>query len=172
MMADLFDTQTTQQEFSGIIQKMSSKLSSPVQYFLPLSQQDIHLNPLIGKQITLQFTGHIQCLHCGKRISKSYGQGYCYDHFMSLAQNDACMMSPEKCHFSKGTCRDNLFAERVCNQGHYVYLSNTSNVKVGITRTTQIPTRWIDQGANEAILIARVSSRYLAGCVETVCKQF
>ena len=170
MMDDLFADKLSNHSI-GIVQKMRTKLAMHVQYFLPLGDEQIHLNPLIGQSIVLEFTGLKQCLYCKKTIKKSYGQGYCYDHFMSLAQNDACMMSPEKCHFEQGTCRDNLFAESVCNQGHYVYLSNTSDVKVGITRISQIPTRWIDQGASQAMLIARVSSRYLAGCVETVFKQ-
>ena len=55
-------------------------------------------------------------------------------------------------------------------QPHIVYLANSSNVKVGVTRKTQVPTRWIDQGAHEAIEIVEVPNRYLAGITEVALK--
>ncbi|BCE01709.1 DUF2797 domain-containing protein [Marinicellulosiphila megalodicopiae] len=171
-MNDLFDTANFQNSYSGVVEKMLNRQQNPIQYQFVIGQSNIPLNALIGKEIRLSHQGVIRCLHCKKQINKSYGQGYCYDHFMQLASNDSCMMSPEKCHFEQGTCRDNRFAESVCNQGHYVYLANTSEVKVGITRSSQIPTRWMDQGAKQAMVIARVSTRHLAGCVEVIFKQF
>ena len=56
-------------------------------------------------------------------------------------------------------------------QDHYVYLANSSGVKVGITRGTQIPTRWMDQGAIQAIPIFRVSNRLQSGAVEVIFKK-
>lgn len=155
---------------TGTLEKMAVRDTSPLQYELVIGEQSIPLNPLIGQRITLSFSGNIYCLHCGKKTKKSYGQGYCYDHFATLAQNDSCMMSPEKCHWDQGTCREPDFGERVCNQTHYVYLANASGIKVGITRGTQIPTRWHDQGAKQGMLIARVATRKLAGELETLFK--
>ena len=80
-------------------------------------------------------------------------------------------MSPEKCHFHLGTCREPEWGERNCMVEHVVYLANSSGLKVGITRGTQVPTRWIDQGAVDAIPMLRVSTRYLAGLAEVACKQ-
>ncbi|MCJ8312689.1 MAG: DUF2797 domain-containing protein [Pseudomonadales bacterium] len=151
---------------------MQTRHQSPVDYQFVIGDDKVSMNPLIGQEIRLSHQGVIRCLYCNKVITKSYGQGYCYDHLMQLASNDTCMMSPEKCHFAQGTCRDNRFAESVCNQGHYVYLANTSEVKVGITRNSQIPTRWMDQGAKQAMVIARVSTRHLAGLVEVIFKQY
>jgi len=143
----------------------------PVAYKMPVGDVDIDLNTRIGESIQLTFSGKIFCLHCGELTNKSFGQGYCYKHFMALAQTDSCIMSPELCHYDKGTCREPAWGERNCMQAHYVYLSNASSIKVGITRGGQIPTRWLDQGATQAIAIARVSSRQLAGFVEVIFKK-
>lgn len=170
MFAD-YDQQTERAE--GVLRKMLTDPSGheSVAYQLPIGDARVPVNPLIGSTVRLEFQKEIRCLHCGEVTNKSFGQGYCYKHFMALAQNDACIMSPEKCHYDQGTCREPEWGERNCMQSHYVYLSNASSLKVGITRGGQIPTRWIDQGATQALVIARVSSRYLAGLVEVAFKQ-
>lgn len=152
----------------GRLEKMVSRHETPISYELVLNQQRMLLNDLIGQNLTLQHTGSIYCLHCNMPTSKSFNQGYCYSCFSKLAQCDMCMMKPETCHHAYGTCRDNQFAAAVCFQPHIVYLSNTSGLKVGITRQTQIPTRWIDQGAVQALPILKVASRHLSGLVETL----
>jgi hypothetical protein len=154
----------------GQLRKMYARLeldsSKPVQYALPLGEQLVALNPLIGKSIKLVFTGKISCVHCNKAIKKSFNQGYCYPCFISLAQCDMCIMKPETCHYEAGTCREPLWGEEFCFQSHIVYLANSSGIKVGITRQTQIPTRWIDQGAVLALPIFKVQSRHISGLVE------
>ncbi|MEI6706882.1 MAG: DUF2797 domain-containing protein [Methylococcales bacterium] len=152
----------------GITEKMRTQLSSPVQYQLVLNDKSIDLNPYLGKTIKLRFTGHIACVHCHKTIKKTFNQGYCYPCFIKLAQCDLCILKPETCHYEHGTCREPLWGETFCFQPHLVYLANSSGIKVGITRQTQIPTRWIDQGAVQALPIFRVTSRYLAGLIEVV----
>ena len=152
----------------GQLKKMHARLVNPVQYDLPLGDQMIALNPLIGKPIKLTYTGHIFCVHCHRSIKKSFNQGYCYPCFISLAQCDMCIMKPETCHFEAGTCREPAWGETFCFQPHVVYLANSSGIKVGITRKTQIPTRWIDQGAVQALPIFKVQSRYIAGLIEVV----
>jgi len=79
-------------------------------------------------------------------------------------------MSPEKCHFHLGTCREPEWGEKYCMQDHYVYLANSSGLKVGITRGDQLPTRWIDQGATQARALFRVNNRRMSGLVETLFK--
>lgn len=150
---------------------MEVKLTNPVNYHLLLGKQRVHLNPLIGQSIKLIFTEKINCIHCDRSIKKSFSQGYCYPCFSSLAQCDMCMMKPETCHFDKGTCRDTTWAEDFCYQPHFVYLANSSGVKVGITRETQIPIRWIDQGAIQALPIAKVKSRHISGLLEVAIAQ-
>lgn len=54
---------------------------------------------------------------------------------------------------------------------HVVYIANSSGIKVGITRKTQVPFRWIDQGATEAIPILEVNNRKTSGLVEVLLKQ-
>lgn len=150
----------------GQLKKMRTRLDGLVQYDLPLGDQSIALNSLIGKPIKLTYTGNIFCVHCKRLIKKSFNQGYCYPCFISLAQCDMCIMKPETCHYEAGTCREPDWGLAFCFQPHMVYLSNSSGIKVGITRQTQIPTRWIDQGAVQALPIFKVQSRYQAGLIE------
>ncbi len=155
----------------GLLHKMHSRLNRPVSYELELSGQTVTLNDAIGKQLKIEYLQQIECIHCGRLTRKSFNQGYCYPCFSSLAQCDICIVSPEKCHFHLGTCREPEWGLAHCMQPHIVYLSNTSGIKVGITRETQIPTRWIDQGAIQALPIFRVAKRYHAGLIETAFKK-
>ncbi len=150
----------------GTLRKMTTELHETVKYHLPLGEESIDLNPYIGKSIKLNFTGNITCVHCQRSIKKSFNQGFCYPCFISLAQCDMCIMKPETCHYEAGTCREPEWGEQFCFQPHYVYLANSSGVKVGITRHTQIPTRWIDQGAVQALPILKVKSRLISGLAE------
>lgn len=167
-------------EYSGHLSKMaaravhsanSDKTVDRIEYDLILDQQAVPLTPLIGQQIELEYLGEIHCCHCGRKSKKSFSQGYCYPCFSKLAQCDSCMMSPEKCHFHLGTCREPEWAEKVCFNDHVVYLANSSGVKVGITRATQVPTRWLDQGAIQALPIARVATRRQSGLIEDCLRQ-
>lgn len=155
----------------GNLRKMKAELKSPVQYQLPLTDQLVELNPLLGQSMKLVFTGNISCVHCKRLMKKSFNQGYCYPCFTSLAQCDLCIVKPETCHYHKGTCREPSWGEEFCFQEHYVYLANASGIKVGITRGTHIPTRWIDQGAIQALPILKVKSRFISGLVEVAIAQ-
>ena len=155
----------------GNLRKMESLLADPVEYGLPIGNFVVPMNPLIGQFISLQYKGLINCIHCGRKTSKSFAQGYCYPCMRSLAECDSCIVRPESCHFAEGTCRDEEWAQNHCMQDHFVYLANSSGIKVGITRGTQIPTRWIDQGAFEAMPIFRVRDRLLSGKLEVIIKQ-
>ena len=160
-------------EALGHLSKMEASLNSEgsVDYQLPIDDQRIGMNTLIGRTISIEHIGDIHCIHCGRRTKKSFSQGYCYPCFTKLPQCDTCIMSPEKCHFHHGTCRDPQWGEKYCFTDHFVYLSNTSGVKVGITRGTQLPTRWIDQGATQGLPIFRVQTRYQAGLIEDCIRE-
>lgn len=155
----------------GNILKMKVQMSSPVKYQLPLDDALVELNPGIGSTIRLEYQGEINCIACGRKTSKSYAQGHCYPCFIGLAECDMCIVKPETCHFDAGTCREPEWAQQHCMQSHFVYLANSSGIKVGITRGTQIPTRWIDQGASQALPIFKVSNRYQSGLLEVAIKQ-
>ncbi len=155
---------------TGILRKMHTRLTEPVEYQLVLNNTEIALAPLLGKALTLSHTGKIYCIHCGRYTKKSFNQGYCYPCFMKLAQCDTCIIKPELCHYTAGTCREPQWGEQHCMQPHFVYLANSSALKVGITRQGQIPTRWIDQGAVAALPILKVQSRYLSGLMEVAFK--
>ncbi len=154
----------------GPVRKMRATLLDPVAYVLPLGDQEVALNAFLGQSLQLVYDGLINCIHCGRKTSKSFNQGHCYPCFRRLPQCDVCIISPEKCHYSAGTCRDPAWGEANCMIDHFVYLANTSGLKVGITRNTQVPTRWIDQGATQAQPIFRVDSRLHSGLVESVFK--
>ncbi len=150
---------------------MVTTLESPVEYRLPLDDEQIPLNQFIGSTVSLNYLGQIHCIECGRKTSKSYSQGYCYPCFQSLAACDMCIMKPETCHYFKGTCRQPEWGETHCFQQHYVYLANSSGLKVGITRGSQVPTRWMDQGASQALPIFRVSNRLISGKLEVAIKE-
>lgn len=155
---------------SGAARKMKTHLGEQVEYLGIFGDQEVAMNQYLGRRLTLSFDGAINCVHCDRKTNKSFSQGYCYPCFRRLAQCDTCIMSPEKCHFAAGTCREPEWGEANCNIDHYVYLANTSGLKVGITRHSQVPTRWMDQGATQAQPIFRVSSRLQSGLVETAFK--
>ncbi|RLA48482.1 MAG: DUF2797 domain-containing protein [Gammaproteobacteria bacterium] len=149
---------------------MRTSLEDPVRYTMLLGEHEIPVNQYLGRQLQLDYQGVINCVHCDRKTSKSFNQGYCYPCLRRLAQCDSCIISPEKCHYAAGTCREPRWGEEHCMIDHFVYLANTSGLKVGITRASQVPTRWMDQGASQAQAIFRVSSRLQSGLVEVVFK--
>ncbi|MCW8825870.1 MAG: DUF2797 domain-containing protein [Gammaproteobacteria bacterium] len=157
---------------SGHLRKMKSDLSDPVNYTLLLDETEIPLNNYIGREVSFHFSGEIHCQACGRKTKKSYSQGFCYPCSQKLAQCDLCIMRPETCHYDNGTCREPQWGLEHCFQPHIVYLSNTSGLKVGITRQEQVPTRWIDQGATQAIPMISVTSRIHSGLLEVLFKEY
>ncbi|MGU9957795.1 MAG: DUF2797 domain-containing protein [Arenicellales bacterium WSBS_2016_MAG_OTU3] len=157
---------------AGPLHKMCVELNDPVNYFMRIGDEKLLLTDKLGQHIQLKHINLITCTHCGRKTKKSFSQGYCFPCMKKLAQCDACIISPEKCHYFEGTCREPEWGDRYCMQPHFAYLANSSGVKVGITRGTQIPTRWIDQGAIQAMPIAKVSTRQQSGFVEVALKKY
>ena len=158
-------------DWHGCLRKMQTELSDTVRYTLTAGGEEhcVNVNDWLGQSLQLKFAGAIHCVACDRLTKKSFNQGYCFPCFRKLAACDSCIVSPEKCHLAEGTCREPDWAEMHCQVPHIVYLSNTSSVKVGITRGTQLPTRWIDQGATQAKPIARVATRHYSGLLEVLC---
>jgi hypothetical protein len=150
----------------GTLSKMKASLENTLHYRLPVGDEEVDLAPYLGKSISLKHTGNIFCSSCGKKTKKSYSQGHCFVCMRKLASCDMCIMKPETCHYEQGTCREPQWGEDNCMVDHFVYLSNTSSLKVGITRHTQIPTRWIDQGATQGLPILKVKTRHISGLIE------
>ncbi len=150
----------------GVLSKMPTRLGDVVEYELPIGEQRVPLNPLLGKPLKLTYTGQIFCDACGRKTNKSFAQGHCYPCMTSLARCDMCVLKPETCHYHAGTCREPEWGEAHCMTQHIVYLANTSGLKVGITRESQIPIRWMDQGATQALPIFSVNTRRISGLVE------
>lgn len=145
---------------------MKTELGDVVNYHLPIGDELLPMNELIGKEISMRFDGRINCIASGEEIKKTFGQGYSYKSFTKLAQCDMCMVKPETCHYWDGTCREPEWGEKHCMIPHYIYLSVASGLKVGITRETNIPFRWMDQGAIQALPILKVKNRYTSGLIE------
>ncbi len=159
---------------TGSLGKMHVQLQNgqPVDYQLPVGEQLLPLNELLGHRLSMEYLGEIHCCHCGRKTKKSFNQGYCYPCFRKLPQCDSCIVSPEKCHYHQGTCRDPAWGEQFCMTEHIIYLANSSGLKVGITRASQVPTRWIDQGASQAMAFIRVGTRQQSGFLEVLFKEF
>lgn len=156
--------------YQALLTKMQTEFANPIQYYLVFDTNFIHFNQLLGKNIEINFVGY-QCLECGKK-KKIFRQGFCYDCFMSSASAGDWIMKPElsTAHLEIED-RDLDYEKRVQLQPHIVYLALSSEVKVGVTRKTQVPTRWIDQGAVQAIPVVEVPNRYLAGITEVALKE-
>jgi hypothetical protein len=151
--------------------RMRTELDQPVRYYLKNDSGDeILMNSLIGKRIQVRFLGDIHCIHCGNKTKQSFHQGYCYSCFTSLPQTDVGIIHPEKDQSHLGISRDMEWAKENSLVDHIVYIAITGNLKVGVTRFTQVPYRWIDQGAISAIKLARTPNRYLAGLIEVALK--
>ena len=155
--------------YEGVLNKMQTQFETPIQYFLIFQDSFLNVNQLLNKNIEINFVG-FQCLNCGKK-KKIFRQGFCYDCFFSSPAVGDWIMKPELSTAHLGIQdRDLAYEEKVQLQPHIVYLALSSEVKVGVTRKTQVPTRWIDQGAEKAISIVEVPNRYLAGITEVALK--
>lgn len=154
----------------GMLRKMNTEYtpqSCQVGYTLNLDGDGVlFLNPLVGEEIQLEYTGKIHCVACGRSVVKTFNSGYCYPCFKGLAECDICIVRPEKCHFHLGTCRDPVWGKNHCFQTHTLYLARSGSIKIGITRTVQQLHRWMDQGASEAREIGFFENRYQVGLAE------
>lgn len=151
---------------------MRSEKGTPVNYYLSIGEDEIKVNNLIGKNLRIKYENQINCIHCSAKTNKSFHQGYCYSCFTSIPQCDIGILHPEKDMSHEGISRDMEWAKKNSLVDHYVYLAITGGVKVGVTRYTQVPTRWIDQGAIKAIRLAKTPHRNLAGQIEVDLKQY
>jgi hypothetical protein len=156
-------------EYQGVLTKMQTENGSPIQYYLVFESEFLHVNQLLDKRVAINFLKH-QCLNCHLE-KKIYRHGFCYDCFYKIPQAADWVIRPElsMAHLGKED-RDLAYEKKVQLQPHIVYLANSSNVKIGVTRKSQVITRWIDQGAHEAIEIVEVPNRYLAGITEVALK--
>lgn len=155
--------------FQGVLLKMETELNDTVNYFMRFENEFLNINQLIGKDIGLTFVKN-QCLNCSDDL-EIFSQGFCKSCFFEIPQSGEWIMKPElsKAHLDIED-RDLVYEKRIQLQPHVVYLANSSHLKVGVTRKSQIPTRWIDQGAHQALAIVEVPNRYLAGIAEVALK--
>lgn len=151
------------------LKKMDVVHATPCQYHLAYGDDSIAMHELIGKQLQLTYSGEIFCIQCGRKTNKSFQQGHCFPCFRRL-QECNCMVKPENCRFYEGACDPDDWAHASCGKSHVIYLANSSGLKVGITRASNQPSRWIDQGASQALPFIEVANRYQAGVIEVMCK--
>lgn len=156
---------------AGNLRKMTVTLGNPIRYDLELDET-VNVNELIGNTIHLSWNGKINCASCGKHTNKSFSDGFCYSCFLTAPEATECNIRPELCRAHLGEGRDPEWEEKNHNTEHIVYLASSDIVKVGVTRISQVPTRWIDQGASAAIRLAVTPNRYEAGKLEVALKEF
>lgn len=155
--------------YKGVLHKMQTEIGNPIQYYLVFDDGFLNVNQLLDRELSIKFIGY-QCLNCGKK-KKIFRQGNCYDCFYSNPAVGDWIMKPELSTAHLGIEDRNLdYEKQVQLQPHVVYLALSSEVKVGVTRKTQVPTRWIDQGAEQALSIVEVPNRFLAGIAEVALK--
>lgn len=151
---------------AGQLRKMTHRAEDPIEYFLSLDGEAVPINSTVGRELSLKFLNKISCVECGRSIKKTYNEGYCFPCARDLPENAMCSVRPEKCEHEFGNEQDREFFKQYCKMDHLVYLSLTSGVKVGVTRHRNVPSRWIDQGAVQGLVIARTPERKLAGLIE------
>jgi len=156
-------------QYQGVLRKMQTEIGDPIQYYLLFDGDFLNLNQVLNKELSITFI-KFQCLNCGED-RPIFRQGFCRSCFYEVPTAGDWIMRPElsKAHLDQED-RDLEYEKKVQLQPHIVYLANSSNIKVGVTRKSQVPTRWIDQGAHEAIEIVEVPNRYLAGITEVALK--
>ncbi|MEM8768708.1 MAG: DUF2797 domain-containing protein [Pseudomonadota bacterium] len=157
---------------SGLTIDYDAQSGAPANYRLAFAEgPDVSLNEHLGAGLEIRATGTVVCRHCAAVGRRSFGGGYCYDCFTTLARCDLCVMSPDRCHYHQGTCREPDWGEAFCMQPHLVYLANSSGAKVGITRAGRAAGRWLDQGAIQGLVILEADSRRAAGLAEVAIAQ-
>ncbi|WP_289038892.1 DUF2797 domain-containing protein [uncultured Zobellia sp.] len=156
-------------QYEGVLRKMQTEIGNPIQYYMVFENDFLNVNQILDKALEINFI-KFQCLNCG-RDRPIFRQGFCKTCFYETPSAGDWIMRPElsTAHLGKED-RDLEYEKKAQLQPHIVYLANSSNIKVGVTRKAQVPTRWIDQGAHEAIEIAEVPNRYLAGITEVALK--
>jgi hypothetical protein len=171
MQKPIFANKQRLMEFHGLLSKMDTELGDTVQYYLNLGKDLVYINPLIGKDIRIQYKHKITCM-CGKEFDKVFRQNMCFDCFQTRPEAGEAIFFPEKSKAHLGIEDRNLeFEKRYQLQPHVVYLANSGGLKVGVTRKKARLQRWIDQGAVEAIVLAETSNRFEAGQLEVYLKQ-
>ena len=155
-------------EYSGNLRKMSGEIQNGrVAYSIRFGNEEFRMDSLLEKPLQLTFQGKINCTLCGKETRKSYGQGFCYQCFTTAPEADECVLRPDRCKAHLGISRDLEWSQSHCLQPHIVYLAVSGGLKVGVTRESQVPVQWIDQGATGAIPVCRTPNRHIAGVIET-----
>ena len=159
--------------FKDALKKMDTQLKDVVYYTLDIHGEKHNMNSYIGKQIKISWSGFVIC-NCGKKMNKFYrNSGYCYKCYWESPLASKSIFKPELCTAHLDIEERNLEWEKEFQIAtHYVYLANSSGIKVGITRGSQGIIRWMDQGAFQAILLAEVPNRRFSGDIEVSLKRF
>lgn len=153
-----------------VLHKMHVSNPETVKYTLDVEGEELVMSDQLGKHLKFTYDGEIRCMDCGEKTKKSFGNGFCWKCFSESPMAAECIIRPELCRGHLGEGRDVAWEQRNHVQEHYVYLALSSAVKIGVTRSTQVPTRWIDQGASKALIVAKTPNRYLAGVIEVAMK--
>ncbi|MBK7553010.1 MAG: DUF2797 domain-containing protein [Flavobacteriales bacterium] len=154
-----------------LLKMMATVEGGKVRYAMRLGEELLDMSSFIGQPFSVKPTGVLTCTNCGNRVKKFYGQGFCWPCLSTAPEASECIVRPELCRAHLGEGRDAQWENDHHNTEHFVYLSQSGGFKVGVTRSTQIPTRWVDQGAVQAVIIARTPYRQLAGLIEVELKK-
>jgi hypothetical protein len=155
----------------GYIKNIHYINTNPIKYYLELNNNFLFLNTLMNKKIFIYYI-HNRCIKCKKKNS-IYKNGYCYTCFLNHPKNYIGIIKPERCTSHLNIENKNIFFEKQIElQNHIVYLSITSQIKIGVTREKTFYHRMIEQGASKAIQIAKTPNRYYAGSIEVHMKKY
>lgn len=157
--------------YQGPLKKLAAKFQDPIAYSLVLGEHKVELNSVLGMRFEMEYLAEIFCIQCQRKTNKSFQQGHCYPCYQKLLDCNLCIIHPERCKHPHEPCPD-TWEHAHCTQEHIVYIAYASGLKVGITRHTQVPTRWIDQGAVHALPLFKVNNRQQSGLIEVALKKY
>ncbi|WP_417589102.1 DUF2797 domain-containing protein [Owenweeksia hongkongensis] len=158
-------------QLNTTLSKMPAYINGQVHYLLKTDNDFLKINDCIGREFSIEFVGEKYCASCGNQFTDLYRMGFCKNCFFTSPMAGESIIRPElsRAHLGEED-RDLAFEKGYQLQEHVVYLANSGGLKVGVTRQQQVPTRWIDQGATQAIVLAKTSNRYEAGMIEVDMK--
>lgn len=168
-----FSSEIYAMDYLLTLEKMPAWLDedNEAQYLLKADQDFIKVQHLIGRQITIEFQNQKYCNHCGNQFEDLFRMGFCRNCFFTAPEAGESIIRPELSRAHEGIEDRNLEYEKSYQlQKHVVYLANSGDLKVGVTRSAQKLTRWIDQGASAAIVFAETDNRFQAGQIEVAMK--
>lgn len=146
----------------GIVNYLTWRGDEPWLYFVdsPAHFQGVPLAILLDEHVTIEVGEHERCGNCGEPSDITP----CHN-CTEQPPFATCIQQPgSKCTFQE--CPFETYKRQSCSNQFTVYLTATDRIKVGITGSSRLVTRWRKQAATHGLAIAKAKNRRAAGIIE------